>query len=91
MRESFRRATAFHESGHAVAAFSALAGINLEIDGSNRARVRAETAIIVALAGPAAQRRYAPRSRRAWRGESDFELAADKNGGGVRLRKATGQ
>jgi ATP-dependent Zn protease len=37
-----------------------LRGIHLDYDGSDRARRRAEIAIIVCLAGPAAQRRHKP-------------------------------
>jgi hypothetical protein len=100
MRESFRRATAYHEAGHAVIAcrsriklrsvtivpgngysgrvehVSPLRGIHLDVDGSNKARMKAEAAIIVSLAGPAAQRRYNPRSLRAWHSSSDYELAS---------------
>ena len=45
-------------------------GVRLDIDGSNRARLRAESAIVVCLAGPAAQRRHNPRSWRAYMGVS---------------------
>jgi hypothetical protein len=56
---------------------SPLRGVHLDIDGSNRARMKAEAAIIVSLAGPAAQRRYNPRSLRTWHSSSDYELASD--------------
>jgi len=56
---------------------SPLAGIRLDFDGSDRARLRAESAIIVALAGPAAQRRYSPRSVRSWHASGDYELAGE--------------
>jgi hypothetical protein len=56
---------------------SPLEGIRLDIDGSDRARIRAEKAIIVALAGPAAQRRYNPRSLRSWHASSDHDWAAE--------------
>ena len=93
--------TAFHEAGHAVAAWHAgleihsativptprldgcvthanpLYGVHLDCDGSDEARLRAEAAIIVLLAGPAAQRRHNPRSWRSWYGSSDHERAAD--------------
>ena len=54
-----------------------LRGINLENDGSDRARIRAEKAILISLAGPAAQRRYKPRSWRHHHGRADFECAAE--------------
>jgi hypothetical protein len=55
---------------------SPLRGIQLDIHGSDRARMKAETAIIVSLAGPAAQRRYSPRSCRSWHAASDYDLAS---------------
>ena len=94
-------ATAFHEAGHVVAAWSRrikihnativpthefqglvqhanpLRGIRLEWDASARARRRAESAIIVLLAGPEAQRRHSPRSWRSHHGDSDFKQAVD--------------
>ena len=105
---SARRATAFHEAGHAVAArdrgfrlhrativpsgdyagivehSNPLRGIDLGSDRSPLARLRAEDAIIVHLAGPAAQRRYKPRSYRSYHGKIDYEralgLAVAQNG-----------
>ena len=95
------QATAFHEAGHAVAAWSCglpvhrvsirpegdakgivshsnpLARIRLDIDGSDRARMRAEAAILVCLAGPAAQRRFNVRSYRKQHAASDFDMAAE--------------
>jgi hypothetical protein len=44
---------------------------------SDRARPRVERAILVRLAGPAAQKRHAPRSWRSWHGESDLKQALD--------------
>jgi len=54
-----------------------LRGIHLDYDGSDRAHRRAETAIIVCLAGPAAQRRHKPQSWRSYHGQSDHSRAAD--------------
>jgi ATP-dependent Zn protease len=48
-------------------------GIQLDFDDSPRARRRAETSIIVCLAGPAAQRRYSARS--SYYGASDHATA----------------
>jgi hypothetical protein len=96
-----RRATAYHEAGHVVAAWhfglsiycatiipkgdmagsmehgSPLRGIRLDIDRSDRARVRAEKNVIVILAGPEAQRRHNPHSWRKWHAHSDYVAAAD--------------
>jgi hypothetical protein len=62
--------------GHVTHA-NPLRGVHLDYDGSNRARLRAEAAIIVSLAGPAAQRRHNPRSWRSWHGLHDHERAVD--------------
>jgi hypothetical protein len=96
-----QKPTAYHEAGHAVAAWSLgagpravtivphgadqgqvthedpLSGIQLDFDGSDRARTRAERAIMICLAGPVAQRRFAPRSWRRWHGASDYVTAVD--------------
>lgn len=60
-----------------VASASPLRGIHLDHDGSDRAHQRAETAIIVYLAGPAAQRRHSPHSWRSYHGRIDHSAAAD--------------
>jgi hypothetical protein len=54
-----------------------LRGIHLEWAGSGRARLRVEAEIVVLLAGPAAQRRFKPRSWRSYHGVSDHERAVD--------------
>jgi hypothetical protein len=54
-----------------------LKGLRLDIDGTDRANLRVEKAIRIYLAGPAAQRRYDPRSWRAHHGESDHRAAFD--------------
>jgi hypothetical protein len=56
---------------------NALRGAKLGLDASDDARLRAERAILVRLAGPAAQKRHAPRSRRSRHGESDLKQALD--------------
>ena len=99
MRPSQLRATAFHEAGHAVAAYaenlrirkatiiaerntlgyvlndSPSGGVQLDCDRADRARLRAERAIIICLAGPVAQKRYSPRSWRNVDGSEDYEQA----------------
>jgi hypothetical protein len=62
--------------GHTLHA-NPLRGIRLDYDGSARARLRAELAIVVCLAGPEAQRRHSPRSWRAHHGDFDFRKAVD--------------
>ena len=54
---------------------SPLRGIRLDCDGSDRARLRAESAIVVLLAGPEAQRRHGPRS--IYLGAHDHPEAVD--------------
>jgi hypothetical protein len=56
---------------------NALRGAKLGLDASDDARLRAERAILVRLAGPAAQKRHAPRSWRSRHGESDLKQALD--------------
>lgn len=94
-------ATAFHEAGHAVIAWSlglrvhrvtvipskdylglavcqnALAGIKLDIDNSDRAMIKAEKRILVALAGAAAQKKFSPRSVQSWDPSLDYQVASD--------------
>lgn len=48
-----------------------------DYDVSARVRDRAESAIVVSLAGPEAQRRYSPRSWRTYHGAADFKKAVD--------------
>ncbi len=54
-----------------------LFGIRLEMDGTDRARLRAEKAIMVSLAGPIAQRRYNSRSWRSAHGNQDYDTATE--------------
>jgi ATP-dependent Zn protease len=63
------------ESGH-VLHVGPLRGVKLDSNGSDRARLRAESAIIIFLAGRAAQKKYSPRSWRNFHGCSDFANAA---------------
>jgi ATP-dependent Zn protease len=96
-----RKATAYHEAGHAVIAWrlgahprsvtivpkgevqgetvqeSPFIEADFVFDGSDHARNRVERAIIICLAGPMAQRRFAPRSWRRWHGGPDYVVAFD--------------
>src|ERR1700722_11677962 len=54
-----------------------LRGFRPDYDVSARVRERAESDIVVALAGPEAQRRHSPRSWRSYHGDSDFKHAVD--------------
>jgi hypothetical protein len=96
------RSTAYHEAGHAVAAYwhrIRLDSITIEPDGDcqghtrigtplakhwldaghtgSRGRKRMEAYALLVIAGPAAQRRYRPRSVRSWHGRQDFKNADD--------------
>jgi hypothetical protein len=79
LRYAPRSATIIAEADYAgqVAHPNVLRGINLEIDGSDQARLRAERLIKICLAGPAAQRHHRPTSFRRWQAQSDYDLAAD--------------
>ena len=71
---------------------SPLRGIHLEFDDSDKARTKADRAALICLAGPAAQRRFRPRSWRSYHGHSDHALAVDLalqfNGGDEELAGA---
>jgi hypothetical protein len=54
-----------------------LRGIRFDGDTSARAREQAESAIIVRLAGPEAQRTHSPHSWRFRHGAADFKQAVD--------------
>src|SRR5690348_4312092 len=93
------RATAYHEAGHAVAAFdlgvklgkisiiadaesagrtfhrNLLAKLQLDIDQSDRVRMKAEKDVLICLAGQAAQRRFNSRSVRKHHAYSDYRRA----------------
>ena len=56
---------------------SPLCGQRPDYDTSDRVRRRAESEIVVWLAGPEAQRTHSPRSWRAHHGASDFSKAID--------------
>lgn len=95
-------ATAYHEAGHAIAAFRlginikrvtivgtedasgrtvfdrpVLQGIHLDYDSSPRARLKAEGAILICLAGPMAQQHYRANSLRNWHSRGDYRNAVD--------------
>jgi ATP-dependent Zn protease len=59
--------------GHA----NPLHGINLECDGSTRARMRVESYVKVCLAGPVAQRAFNPKGYRRYHGQDDYRQAED--------------
>ena len=52
-------------------------GVRLETGVSEIARVQTEKAMVVCLAGPAAQRRFNSRSWRTIHGERDYQVARD--------------
>jgi hypothetical protein len=60
---------------------SPLRGIKLDVDGSDRAEIKANKMVLICLAGAAAQRHYNPESLddsvRRWHGKSDFDIALD--------------
>jgi hypothetical protein len=56
---------------------SPLVDAGLDFDGSDHARNRVERAIMICLAGPIAQRHFAPRSWRHWHGGPDYLTAFD--------------
>jgi len=59
---------------------SPLKGVPLDTDVSEIARCRTEKAIVVCLAGPAAQRQFSARSWRTTHGERDYLVARDLAG-----------
>jgi hypothetical protein len=85
----FDPVAAYHEAGHAVIAHTLgvqVRNVSVDTDGGGVTKHRAiggECAILIGLAGPYAQRRYAPKSR--WRGRShmgfksgcDFDTVVD--------------
>jgi ATP-dependent Zn protease len=56
---------------------NALRGVDLGYDNSDRARRQAERLIMMALAGPIAQKKHNPTSRLRWHGEHDFKVASE--------------
>jgi len=95
------RSAAYHEAGHAVAAFqmglktkailliakdgspgrhslrSYIGGMSRNLGRGPRAQRRAENLAFVCLAGPAAQRRFSPKSIRRYTSETDRRQAID--------------
>ncbi len=69
----------YDSAGH-VQYVNPLRGIKLDCDSSEGARRRAKSAIIILFAGPAAQRKYSPRSWRFFHGFGDFKEAVDLAG-----------
>ena len=91
-----REATAYHEAGHAVAAWRrriAIKAVTIRPErgqyhgavlfrssrfpGLDPSEQWAERRIVAALAGPLAQRRFAPRTVRGWHSEADYQFAAE--------------
>jgi hypothetical protein len=66
-----------------------LRGIQLDIDGSDRARLLAEQVIKICYAGPLAQQRYRPRSWRRYHGASYFDMATDLGVACLRFRETS--
>ena len=76
---SLRSATVIPAADYAgrVTHQNPLRGIHLDSDGSDRARLRAERAIRILLAGPLAQRRFNLKGWRDYHGGKDFEMVFD--------------
>jgi hypothetical protein len=65
-----------HTAGHIIHT-NPLHGFQLDIDGSDEARLRLESLITICFAGPIAQKRYNPRSWRRAHGRWDYEKIAE--------------
>jgi hypothetical protein len=85
-----RSTAAFHESGHAVTALvfgRKVKGVSIDDDGDGgKTDIKLganERSILIALAGPYAQRRHAPdsewrsRNHTGFRGDTDFDVVTD--------------
>jgi len=90
-----REATAYHEAGHAIAAWRCRVRIKSvtirPAAGEYHGRLLfrsirtpqdmserwAERHIVTALAGPLAQRKFAPRSTRGWHSQGDYQWACE--------------
>lgn len=94
-------ATAYHEAGHAIAAWRKKIAIkdvsivggegfdgrvryknprgifDLGAADQGKVRLKTEALIAVSLAGPLAQRKFAPRTVRGWHGQGDYEKASE--------------
>jgi hypothetical protein len=66
----------FDTAGHIIQD-NPLHGFQLDLDGSDEARLRVETVITICFAGPIAQKRYNPRSWRRAHGQWDYEKIAE--------------
>ncbi len=64
-------------AGHVIIHANPLHGFQLDIDGSDEARLRVESAITICFAGPIAQKRHNPRSRRKAHGQWDYDTIAE--------------
>ena len=65
------------EAAGSVERANPLLGIDLEYDGSTRARLRVESCVKVCLAGPVAQRAFNPKGYRKYHGQGDQDKAVD--------------
>ena len=64
-------------AGHMVIHANPLHGFQLDIDGSDEARLRIESAMTICFAGPIAQKRHNPRSWRKVHGQWDYDTIAE--------------
>jgi hypothetical protein len=64
-------------AGHLVIHGDPLNGFQLDIDHSDEARLRVESAITICFAGPIAQKRHNPRSWRKVHGQWDYDTIAE--------------
>ena len=64
-------------AGHVIIHANPLHGFQLDIDGSDEARLRIESAMTICFAGPIAQKRHNPRSWRKVHGQWDYDTIAE--------------
>jgi hypothetical protein len=64
-------------AGHIVIHANPLHGLQLDVDGSDEARLRVESAVTICFAGPIAQKCHNPRSWRKAHGQWDYDTIAE--------------